>query len=125
MAGGLAVLSALTLSGCSIGAPPRQPTPKLVVDQVVYDCPHRSLMVSGHATPARAGQQVQVQVRIADGPGAPVWRITTTDAQGRFTAEAKYAVAESTPIELWVKAASVVGGNRVFSKRATQPLRCP
>jgi hypothetical protein len=118
-------LALLGLTGCA-AEPAPGPTGRasLSVHTVSYDCATHELTVKGQAGPAREAQQVQVQVRSVDHPTAPVWRIAATDPRGNFVARGRYLVNAGDSVDLNVKLASVVAGERVFSAKTAHPVTC-
>ena len=119
------MIALAVLTGC--GAQPA-PTPTgkaaLSVTSVAYDCATHVLTVRGHARPPKESQQVQVQVRSVDHPNAPVWRIADTNPEGNFVTHGRYLVNAGGSVDLNVKLASVVAGERVFSPKIAQPVTC-
>ena len=109
-------------SGCGQQTPAAKG--RLAVKSVGYDCSTRSLTVTGAASPAIEGQDVQLQVRSEQFPKAPVWRIVETDAAGGFVASGKFAVTAREATAVRVRLASVAGGVRVFSAVAVHQVFC-
>ena len=114
-----------TAGSANLAATSPAPEPAtLAIESISYDCAARVLTVVGTAAPARADQDVQVQVRSVERPRAPVWRLASTDARGRFVASGRYA-ATAGETDLTVRLGSVSDGNRVFSAKRSFRLECP
>jgi len=117
-------LAAAVLGLCACGQVTPAAKGRLAVKSTAYDCDTRSLTVTGAASPAIEGQDVQLQVRSDQFPKAPVWRVVETDAAGSFVATGKFAVASREATSVRVKLASVAGGVRVFSAVTVHEVYC-
>ena len=112
----------LGVAGCGQQVPAAKG--RLAVKSVDYDCSTRSLTVTGTASPALEGQDVQLQVRSEQFPKAPVWRIVETDSAGGFVASGKFAVSAREATSVRVRLASVAEGVRVFSAVTVHEVFC-
>ena len=123
----LVAVALLLVTGCSAEsgeAPEPTSVEHLAIDEVTYNCATQVLVVSGKARPARANQGVQVQVRSIEHPRAPVWRIADTTVKGEFETSGHYVVSPGKNERLVVRLGAVVDGERVFSARSYEPVRC-